>query len=99
MELSLDIEHRTDAIEFVNKQRQEYDRLLDEAPDIPHNTICEFNKTFPEKDNKPDVCNGLNVIEQSSDTGSEDKVRNAITRWLKKTRRNKSFELSRGESV
>jgi hypothetical protein len=99
MELSLDVEHRTDAIEFVNKQRQEYDRLLDEAPDIPHATIHEFNKTFPDKENKPDVCNGLNVIEQSSDTGSEDKVRNAITRWLKKTRRNKSFELSRGESV
>jgi hypothetical protein len=100
MELSLDAEHRSmDAIEFVNKQRQEYDRLLDEAPDIPHSTICEFNKTFPDKDNKPDVCNGLNVIEESSDNGSDTKVRNAIARWLKRSRGNKSFELSRGESV
>lgn len=65
MELSLDAEHRSmDALEFVNKQRQEYDRLLDEAPDIPHATIHEFNKTFPDKENKPDVCNGLNVIEE-----------------------------------
>jgi hypothetical protein len=87
------------AIDFVNKQRQEYDRLLDEAPDIPLKTIQEFNQTFPEKENKPDVCNGLNVIEEMSDSGSDTKVRHAITRWLKRTRGNKSFELSRGESV
>ena len=100
MELSLDAEHRSmDAIEFVNKQRQEYDRLLDEAPDIPLKTICEFNKTFPDKDNKPDVCNGLNVIEESSDNGSDTKVRHAIARWLKRTKRDKSFDLTRGESV
>jgi len=100
MELSLDADHRSmNAIDFVNKQRQEYDRLLDEAPDIPLKTIQEFNQTFPEKENKPDVCNGLNVIEEMSDSGSDTKVRHAITRWLKRTRGNKSFELSRGESV
>ena len=101
MELSLDAEHRSmDAIEFVNKQRQEYDRLLDEAPDIPHSTICEFNKTFPDKDNKPDVCNGLNVIEEISDSGSDGgKVRDAITRWLKKSKKRGVKDLYRGESV
>lgn len=95
MELSLDIEHRTDAMDFVQKQRIEYDRLLDEAPDIPYRTICEFNKEFPDKENKPDVCNGLSVIE-SSTSGPDNRVRDAITRWL---RRKKSFDLTRGASV
>jgi len=101
MELSLDKEHRNmNAIDFVNKQRQEYDRLLDEAPDIPHKTIHEFNKTFPDKENKPDVCNGLNVIDEISDSGSDGgKVRDAITRWLKKSKKKCAHDLSRGESV
>lgn len=101
MELSLDKEHRTmNAIDFVNKQRQEYDRLLDEAPDIPHKTIHEFNKTFPDKENKPDVCNGLNVIDEISDSGSDGgKVRDAITRWLRKSKKKCVHDLPRGESV
>lgn len=101
MELSLDKEHRTmNAIDFVNKQRQEYDRLLDEAPDIPHKAIHEFNKTFPDKENKPDVCNGLNVIDEISDSGSDGgKVRDAITRWLRKSKKKCVQDLPRGESV
>ena len=91
MELSLDIEHRTDAIDFVQKQRVEYDRLLDEAPDIPYKTICEFNKKFPDKENKPDVCNGLNVIDQST-YNSDASVKNALHRWLSRTKR-KSLDL------
>jgi len=62
MELSLDPEHRQDVIEFVNMCRQEYDRLLDDAPDIPANAIIEFNLEFPDKENKPDVCNGLSIL-------------------------------------
>ena len=42
--------------------RLEYDRLLDDAPDIPSHTIEAFNETFPDKENKPDVCNGLSII-------------------------------------
>lgn len=95
MELSLDVEHRTDALDFVQKQRIEYDRLLDEAPDIPYRTICEFNKEFPDKENKPDVCNGLSVID-SSTYGADNRVKDAITRWLG---RKKSFDLTRGVSV
>jgi len=101
MELSLDADHRSmNAIEFVNKQRQEYDRLLDEAPDIPLKSIYEFNQTFPEKENKPDVCNGLNVIEEISDSGSDGgKVKDAIARWLKKSKKRGVKDLYRGESV
>ena len=35
MELSLDIKHRSDVVEFIMKSREEYDKLLDDAPDIP----------------------------------------------------------------
>jgi len=85
MELSLDVEHRTDAVEFVQKQRIEYDRLLDEAPDIPYNTVCAFNDEFPDKENKPDVCNGLSVIDSSSHS-SDASIKNAIHRWLTRSK-------------
>ena len=70
MELSLETQHREDVMEFVNKIRVEYDRLLDEAPDIPSESINAFNETFPDKENKPDVCNGLSVIDCVEDTSS-----------------------------
>ena len=73
MELSLDVQHRADVIDFVKKAREEYDRLLDDAPDIPAISIHAFNKEFPDKENKPDVCNGLSII--SNDDAS-------ITRWM-----------------
>jgi len=85
MELSLDVEHRTDAVEFVQKQRIEYDRLLDEAPDIPYNTVCAFNSEFPDKENKPDVCNGLSVIDSSAHS-SDASIKNAIHRWLTRSK-------------
>ena len=84
MELSLDIEHRGDAMEFVTKQRQEFDRLLDESPDVPHRTIHQFNREFPDKDNKPDVCNGLNVIDESFHV-KDTRVRDAVVRWVRRT--------------
>ena len=78
MELSLDVQHRADVIDFVKKAREEYDRLLDDAPDIPAISIHAFNKEFPDKENKPDVCNGLSIIssDDASTTGS------TITRWM-----------------
>lgn len=78
MELSLDPEHRQDVIEFVNACRQEYDRLLDDAPDIPANAIIQFNIEFPTKDNKPDVCNGLSIL----GTDDTDKHERAISNWI-----------------
>jgi hypothetical protein len=79
MELSLDPQHRQDVIEFVNKCREEYDRLLDDAPDIPANAIIAFNLDFPEKDNKPDVCNGLSIIASDDIEKHERAVKNWIT--------------------
>lgn len=78
MELSLDAEHRGDVVEFVNNCRQEYDRLLDDAPDIPANAIIAFNLDFPNKENKPDVCNGLSIL------GTDDMERRerAMSNWV-----------------
>lgn len=66
MELSLQRKDRVPVLEFVNKCREEYDRLLSEAPDIPEESINEFNITFPNRINKPDVCNGLSIMDSKT---------------------------------
>jgi hypothetical protein len=81
MELSLDTKHRAGVVEFVMKCREDYDRLLDDSPDIPAETIQAFLKQFPDKENKPDVCNGLSVL-VSDDTGSATNSIGAVNRWL-----------------
>ena len=89
MELSLETEHRGEVNEFVSKCRQEYDRLLDDSPDIPSNSIDAFNMTFPDKENKPDVCNGLNVIGTNLGGGIDSEYgKHKITKWLAKSRPN-----------
>ena len=81
MELSLDVADRTGVVDFVKKCREEYDRLLDEAPDIPAISIQAFNVEFPDRVNKPDVCNGLSII-VSDETASQIASKRAVTRWL-----------------
>lgn len=103
MELSLDPKDRTCVIDFVKKCREEYDRLLDDAPDIPAISIQAFNIEFPDRTNKPDVCNGLSII-VSDDTASELASRRIVTRWLGAfktiTRRSRDMDdLGRMESV
>jgi len=78
MELSLDPQHRGDVVEFVKTCRQEYDRLLDDAPDIPSNAIIAFNIDFPDKENKPDVCNGLSIL----GTDDIEKHEKAMNKWM-----------------
>lgn len=81
MELSLDEGDRTCVIEFVKKCREEYDRLLDDAPDIPAISIQAFNIEFPDRMNKPDVCNGLSII-VSDDTTSQIASHRTVNRWM-----------------
>lgn len=82
MELSLEKNNRVNAIKFVAKCRQEYDRLLSEAPDIPYECIRLFNESFPDKEIKPDVCNGLNII--PCDAPKLDKFK--LASWVKKAK-------------
>ena len=101
MELSLDEGDRTCVLDFVKKCREEYDRLLDEAPDIPAISIQAFNLEFPDRQNKPDVCNGLSII-VSDDTASELAKSRAVSRWLSALagmrRRSKEFTSNRRSS-
>jgi hypothetical protein len=97
MELSLDVKHRGNVVEFIMKSREEYDKLLDDAPDIPAISIKAFLAQFPEKENKPDVCNGLSIVVQD-DTDSVSSSKRAVKRWLGafktvKTQQRKSLEM------
>jgi hypothetical protein len=104
MELSLDTGDRTCVVDFVKKCREEYDRLLDDAPDIPAISIQAFNIEFPDRINKPDVCNGLSII-VSDETSSQLASKRAVTRWLTafttitKRRNSVDDDLARMESV
>lgn len=82
MELSLDIQHRAKVVDFVMKAREEYDRLLDEAPDIPAISIEAFLLEFPDKENKPDVCNGLSIIVSDETSSVLNARRGSVSRWI-----------------
>jgi hypothetical protein len=103
MELSLDVLHREDVVDFVQKARQEYDRLLDDAPDIPAISIQAFNMEFPDKENKPDVCNGLSIIMSDDAASTISSTANPVSRWMKSVRRlnvkRRSQEMPRQNSV
>ena len=103
MELSLDVQHREDVLDFVQKARQEYDRLLDDAPDIPAISIQAFNIEFPDKENKPDVCNGLSIIMGDDAASTISSTANPVSRWVTSVRkmnfRRKSQELPRENSI
>lgn len=101
MELSLDIKHRSGVVDFIMKSREEYDRLLDESPDIPACSIKAFLVQFPDKENKPDVCNGLSIV-VSDDAASVTGSSRAVKRWLAafasvKSRRNSKDNGSRDD--
>jgi len=102
MELSLDVTHRGDVVEFVKKAREEYDRLLDDAPDIPAISIQAFNMEFPERQNKPDVCNGLSII-MSDDAASTISSSNPVAKWVASVKnlkfKRKSTDLPRQNSI
>ena len=95
MELSLETKYREDVLEFVNKVRLEYDRLLDDAPDIPSHTIEAFNETFPDKENKPDVCNGLSIISQDMTKSDEIRTSNVVKKWILKQKSSRELPTPR----
>jgi hypothetical protein len=95
MELSLETKYREDVLEFVNKVRLEYDRLLDDAPDIPSHTIEAFNETFPCKENKPDVCNGLSIISQDMTKSDELRTSNVVKKWILKQKSSRQLPTPR----
>jgi hypothetical protein len=83
-------------VEFLMKTREDYDKLLDDAPDIPAVSIKAFLVQFPNKENKPDVCNGLSIV-MSDDAASISRSKLSVSRWLNAfsnvTARRKSREM------
>jgi len=76
MELSIERENRPPMLEYVVKMRKDYDRLLDDAPDIPAVAIAAFNEHFKDAHanmSVPDVCNGLSIL--STQSGGRDRAR------------------------
>ena len=62
LELSLPREQRKPPSEILNINRHEFDRLVNEAPNIPEHIIVEFNKRFPCSKNKPEIANVFDKI-------------------------------------
>jgi len=103
MELSLDVKHRDNVVEFIMKCREDYDKLLDDSPDIPAITIQAFLVQFPDKENKPDVCNGLSII-VNDDAVSLTGSRRTVSRWLGafsnvNSNRRRSNDIERMDSI
>lgn len=95
MELSLDPKHREkdNITDLVRQFRQEYDRLLEDAPDIPPCSILAYQKKFKDDDRaKPDVVNGLSPVIKVQ---SESAIRDVLTRWKLNLSRAPSAELPR----
>jgi len=62
LELSLPPSQRKNPADTLNINRHEFDRLVNEAPNIPEHVIIEFNKKFPCKKNKPEIASSFEKI-------------------------------------
>jgi hypothetical protein len=62
LELSLPRIQRKKPFEILNVNRHEFDRLVNEAPNIPEHVVSEFNKRFPLNNNKPEIANAFDKI-------------------------------------
>jgi hypothetical protein len=91
-ELNLSDDHKRS--DLVMTVRQEMDRLLSQSPSIPQKIIDDFNSTFPNIVNKPDICNGLSTPTPPSSLPSEiiGKLMSGTPRYGKKTPPITSFE-------
>lgn len=65
-ELSLSVDHR--ATDLIPRMRQDLDRLLSQSPPIPYKIVQEFNRSFPDYKNAPDVCSQLKENDTSPPT-------------------------------
>jgi hypothetical protein len=97
MQLSLEDKYREPVLDYVQKMRTEFDRLLDDSPDIPRQSIVAFKEAFPDKKtNIPDVCNGLSIMQYAAEEEFVNKrVSNQITRLFRHVRNKKSQDFLR----
>ena len=63
VELSMHPDHRTEALEYINLKRLEFDKMLEQSPPYPEKILKKFNKKFSKaKVHKPDIANKLQTI-------------------------------------
>jgi len=77
LELSLELEDRMNAVEYCHKIREEYDKIMDHAPDIPSDIVEEYKRMMKTDDpnceiSRPDVANGKFKIYSTSERFSEN---------------------------
>jgi len=97
MQLSLEDKYREPVLDYVQKMRTEFDRLLDDSPDIPRQSIVAFKEAFPDKKtNIPDVCNGLSIMQYAAEEEFVNKkVSSQLTRLFKHVRNKRSHDFLR----
>jgi hypothetical protein len=62
-ELSLDPKYRSAPMDYITLKRFEFDKILEQSPDIPECIISQFNKKFKNLSiHKPDAVIGLQTI-------------------------------------
>jgi hypothetical protein len=59
LELALQPRDRKECIEFCKQCRDEYDRLVENSPQIPSRVIRQFRQTFHDAEHVPEIANGL----------------------------------------
>lgn len=63
VELSMHPKHRTEALEYINLKRLEFDKMLEQSPPYPEKILKTFNNKFSKaKVHKPDIANKLQTI-------------------------------------
>jgi len=59
LELALQPGDRKECIEFCKACREEYDRLVENSPQVPDHIIRQFKEKFPDAQHVPEIANGL----------------------------------------
>ena len=65
-----------DAVNYCNKVREEYDKIMDRVPEIPNWVIQEYKQGMEKDDahgtiSRPDIANGKFKIYSSSEGSNE----------------------------
>jgi len=95
LELSLEPEDRMNAVEYCHKIREDYDKIIDHAPEVPTDIINEYKSMMDKEDPentlaRPEMANGKFKIYSSSEKVDNQSIEEHTNRWsniLKQTRK------------
>ena len=95
LELSLEPEDRMNAVEYCHKIREDYDKIIDHAPEVPTHIINEYKSMMDKEDPentlaRPEMANGKFKIYSSSEKVDNQSIEEHTNRWsniLKQSRK------------